>query len=82
MPQVIFNNDRCKGCELCISVCPKNIIALSKEIINVLGFHPAGVTDISVCTGCSFCSLICPDLAVTVLRKESTKRSVAIPSEE
>ncbi|MEW6172153.1 MAG: 4Fe-4S dicluster domain-containing protein [Bacillota bacterium] len=70
MPQVIFNNDRCKGCELCISVCPKKIIALSKETINVLGFHPAGVTDISVCTGCSFCALICPDLAVIVLREE------------
>lgn len=70
MPQVLFDEERCKGCELCISVCPKKIISLSQEI-NSLGLHPAALTDISKCTGCGFCFFICPDLVVTVLREEN-----------
>ncbi|MEW6447005.1 MAG: 4Fe-4S binding protein [Bacillota bacterium] len=71
MPQVFFDKERCKGCELCISVCPKKIIALSPEV-NSLGLHPAAVTDSSKCTGCGFCFFVCPDLVVTVLREEES----------
>ena len=28
MPKVSFRQDRCKGCGLCVSVCPKKIIAI------------------------------------------------------
>ena len=45
MAKVIFQEDRCKGCGLCESVCPKGIIALSKEKINAKGYHPAEITD-------------------------------------
>ena len=26
--KVTFNTERCKGCELCVSVCPKHIVAI------------------------------------------------------
>lgn len=68
MPKVTFNTERCKGCELCVSVCPKKIIILSPEI-NAQGFHPATLSDPDKCTGCGFCFYICPDLAVTVVRE-------------
>ena len=37
MAKVTFDVERCKGCGLCETVCPKQIIALSKEKINAKG---------------------------------------------
>ena len=38
MAKVTFDVERCKGCGLCETVCPKQIIALSKEKINAKMF--------------------------------------------
>ena len=35
--KVTFNEDICKGCELCVSVCPKKIISLNADKINKKG---------------------------------------------
>lgn len=64
--KVTFDRDRCKGCELCVSVCPKHIVAIDKESINRKGYHPAGVTDITLCIACASCAKICPDSIITV----------------
>lgn len=64
--KVTFDRDRCKGCELCVSVCPKHIIAIDKDTINRKGYHPAGVTDIKLCIACASCAKICPDSIITV----------------
>ena len=66
MANVIFNEDRCKGCKLCTVVCPKKIVSIREDVINVKGFHPAGVTDVGLCIGCAFCATICPDCVITV----------------
>lgn len=68
MAKVTFNKDACKGCGLCISVCPKKIVKLSKETMNKKGFFAAGVTkeDMDKCIGCAFCATMCPDLIITV----------------
>ena len=63
MPRVIFDEDRCKGCELCKSVCPKKIIAMAKD---KKGFHPAEVTEPEKCIGCAFCATMCPDTVIEV----------------
>ena len=64
--KVTFDKDRCKGCELCVSVCPKHIVAIDKEFINRKGYHPAHVTDIEACIACASCAKICPDSIITV----------------
>lgn len=66
MAKVTFDRERCKGCGLCETVCPKHIIALDKETINQKGYHPAGITDQSACIACAFCATICPDVIITV----------------
>lgn len=66
MAKVTFDTDRCKGCGLCVTVCPKKIVALAAEKINVKGYHPAEVTDSSDCIGCAFCAKMCPDCVITV----------------
>lgn len=63
-----FNQDICKGCGLCVPVCPTNIVALDNSEINKKGYHPAGVTDPEKCIGCAFCAMMCPDLVITVER--------------
>ena len=43
MAKVTFNEERCKGCGLCITACPKQIIHFSDKI-NGKGFKPATVS--------------------------------------
>lgn len=66
MAKVTFKVERCKGCKLCMSVCPKKIIIMRNDQINNKGFHPAGVDEMDKCIGCGFCGTICPDSVITV----------------
>ncbi len=74
MPKVIFDSERCKGCGLCPTVCPKEIIKMSDRI-NSKGYHPAYVddSDMEKCIGCAFCYEICPDAVIEVYKEEKTK---------
>lgn len=66
MNKVTFREERCKGCELCVSVCPKNIIKISEDRLNAKGFRPAEITEQEKCIGCAFCATICPDVVIEV----------------
>jgi 2-oxoglutarate ferredoxin oxidoreductase subunit delta len=66
MARVIFNEDRCKGCELCTTVCPKKIVVMATDRINVKGFHPAQVIEQDKCIGCAFCATMCPDVVIEI----------------
>ena len=37
MAKVTFKTDLCKGCGLCVSACPKHILAIAKDQINQKG---------------------------------------------
>lgn len=65
--KVIFREEKCKGCELCVSVCPKAIIKMADKI-NVKGYQPAFVEDQAACISCAACARICPDSVITVYR--------------
>ncbi len=66
MPKVTINNDLCKGCGLCVSVCPKKILKLDVDRLNSKGYHPTSCIDQSACIGCAFCAVQCPDMVITV----------------
>ena len=38
MAKVTINQDRCKGCGLCVSVCPKKVLALDTGKLNESDF--------------------------------------------
>lgn len=67
--QITFFEERCKGCQLCLVVCPKKIIKMADHI-NAMGFHPATVENQDQCTGCALCARMCPDLVIEVAREE------------
>ena len=65
--KIKIDSERCKSCGLCIEVCPKNVIAISKHS-NKSGYFPAEVVNIIDCFGCALCAIICPDTAIEVFR--------------
>lgn len=66
MNKVTFKEDLCKGCGLCVCVCPKKIISLDNTTLNKKGYHPAGITEPDKCIACAFCATICPDVVIKV----------------
>ncbi|HLF27773.1 MAG TPA: 4Fe-4S dicluster domain-containing protein [Anaerolineae bacterium] len=66
--RIVVDVERCKGCELCTTVCPKDLITMA-ETFNAKGYRPAVLVDPNrACTGCAICAVICPDAAITVYR--------------
>jgi 2-oxoglutarate ferredoxin oxidoreductase subunit delta len=65
MGKIKIDSERCKSCRLCIAVCPKKLIAISKET-NSQGFSPAEFSGEGECTGCALCAETCPDVAIEV----------------
>lgn len=67
MAKVTFDEERCKGCELCVGACPKKIIRMA-ERFNSHGYSPAEVSDQTQCIGCAFCARMCPDVVIEVYK--------------
>jgi 2-oxoglutarate ferredoxin oxidoreductase subunit delta len=68
--KVIVKKDRCKGCELCISVCPKSVLAIDDVDVNANGYHAAKVVNEKDCIACANCGMICPDGAISVYKEQ------------
>ena len=73
--RIVIDMERCKGCGLCIIVCPKKQIEISDQL-NKKGYYPASFKEAEVedldqvkCTGCSLCAITCPDVSIEVYRE-------------
>jgi len=64
--KITIDTQRCKGCGLCVVVCPTHGIVIS-TVSNKKGYFPAQRTN-SDCTGCGLCAIICPDAVIKVFR--------------
>jgi 2-oxoglutarate ferredoxin oxidoreductase subunit delta len=67
--RVCIDEERCKGCGLCVTACVPAVLSLATEHFNTRGYRPAVLTEAAgVCTGCGLCAVICPDACLTVYR--------------
>jgi 2-oxoglutarate ferredoxin oxidoreductase subunit delta len=67
--RVMVDEQRCKGCALCIDACPPGVQVMAADRLNVRGYHPVQLIDpYGRCTGCGLCAVMCPDIALTVYR--------------
>ena len=59
MAKITMNTVKCKGCFLCVSVCPKHALYDSGRI-SEKGYKIVAL-DESKCVGCGSCFRMCPD---------------------
>ncbi|HEY49271.1 MAG TPA: ferredoxin family protein [Dehalococcoidia bacterium] len=57
----------CKGCQLCISFCPKDVLSPSNKL-NASGYLTVAFNRNGACTGCAICAVVCPEAAIEVYR--------------
>lgn len=57
--------DRCKGCNICIELCPKDVLQESPQM-NAKGYHYPEIQPgkENACIHCEFCSMVCPEFAI------------------
>ena len=59
--------DLCKGCGLCISMCPDGVL-LRDETLNRRGYRPA-IYQGHGCTGCGICFHACPEPSAIIVTR-------------
>ncbi|MEJ2097555.1 MAG: 4Fe-4S dicluster domain-containing protein [Deltaproteobacteria bacterium] len=60
-----IDEERCKGCALCVTVCPKNVLEISSHV-SPKGYFPAFQARPEDCIFCATCCRMCPDVAITI----------------
>ena len=60
----------CKGCGLCVTVCPKKVLEL-EEKVSPKGYFPAYRARPEDCIYCATCCRMCPDVAITISETEN-----------
>ena len=68
------NDLYCKGCELCISACPQQVLSIDMTHFTPKGYHPVRLIQ-EGCTGCGICALMCPEAALSIYREISRGKS-------
>ncbi|HYG57112.1 MAG TPA: 4Fe-4S dicluster domain-containing protein [Symbiobacteriaceae bacterium] len=62
VPDIRVNRNWCKGCGICIQVCPMDVYAADKDGKPIL-IQP------EVCIWCEKCETYCPDFAISLIGK-------------
>jgi 2-oxoglutarate ferredoxin oxidoreductase subunit delta len=69
--KITIDTEKCKGCGLCVAVCPKSSIAICAKS-NSKGYYPPYSVN-GDCTGCCKCAVVCPEAAIEVQRDNSER---------
>ncbi|MGC8865671.1 MAG: 4Fe-4S dicluster domain-containing protein [Bacteroidales bacterium] len=63
---VVIDIERCKGCEVCTTACPNEVLAMSTQV-NSKGYRFVIKVNAD-CIGCANCAIVCPDGVITVYK--------------
>lgn len=77
MAKVKVDREKCKGCLLCVSFCPKGVLVV-EESLNRYGVKPVkflsrassekNAKEGARCMGCAMCAMICPECCIEVYK--------------
>lgn len=64
--------ERCKGCNLCVELCPQQVLDVSSDT-NAKGYHYPQLNESGShqCVNCEFCAMVCPEFAIYTLEVEA-----------
>ena len=66
----VIESRRCKSCEVCVAACPKQVLAIGKEI-NEQGYNYVTQAHPENCILCNICGVVCPDVAIGVVMEKA-----------
>ena len=65
--KIFIDETYCKGCGLCITVCPSH--ALSPGDSRSKKGYVIPATNADQCDGCKSCEIVCPDFAIVTVKE-------------
>lgn len=65
---IVVDEQRCKGCSVCVASCPTKVLELHPTDVNDKSYHYARLKNDDDCIGCASCGLVCPDGCITVYK--------------
>ncbi len=63
LKEIAIDHNWCKGCNICVTFCPKNVLELNDRERSV-AVRPED------CILCRLCEMRCPDLAINVIEEK------------
>jgi len=67
---ILIDEQYCKGCFLCIAVCPKRVLARGEKRSRA-GYSMPQVENLGACISCALCEMTCPDMALTLVQEKT-----------
>ena len=69
MPKAKIDREYCKGCDLCITVCPQKLLTASGTL-NGKGYFTAELLEPDKCNGCGICYTVCAEVAIEIVEDD------------
>ena len=63
---VVIDTEACKGCDLCIDACPRDVLVMTTNEVNTRGYRYPQL--LPGCIACKACAQVCPDFVFQVYR--------------
>ena len=65
-PQVVIDENKCRGCGLCERNCPRGCITIPGDKYSSGGYLLPAFGNPDLCNTCGFCTWMCPHFAIEV----------------
>ncbi|HYF93805.1 MAG TPA: 4Fe-4S binding protein [Symbiobacteriaceae bacterium] len=64
VPEIRVNLNWCKGCGICIQMCPRDVYVPDRDGKPI-------IAEPEICIWCERCEIYCPDFAISLLGRRS-----------